>query len=195
MKRIHLKYEHDFVAINGSFGVSQHWLQGKVPKFFEYRSCALAALANILYYEHGDFRRNYLSKDNAIKILLELYQKIPPMPWGIPSIYFLKKPFIRYAASKGIHFRYHSFSGPFREKEVGEFIIKGLSKDHPMLLLTWNHPNKDFHNHWVTITGIEWDTSYRITVSNWGKRKKYSLKEYLKGKTLYRELGFFDVLE
>lgn len=193
MGRIALKFEEDFVRIDGSFGVSQHWLRKRVPKFFENRSCALAALANILYYENGELRRKKLTKKEAIKILLELYRLIPPRPWGLPSAKVFYRKFIAYAASKGTKLKYIPFRGRYRTEEVREFIGEGLASDHPVLILTWNHPHRDFHNHWMTVTGMEeTGKGTEITVSTWGKRKNYSLEEYLKGKSLHREILYFE---
>lgn len=185
-----LKYEEDFVNIAGSFGVSQHWLKGAVPDFYRNRSCALAALVNVLYYESGDLRRRGSTRKEARRLLEELYRRIPPRPWGIPFFRTLRRKFITFAGELGLDLDYVPFRGSFTEGEVGEFLKKALGEDHPVLLLTWNHPMKDFHNHWVTITGYD-DATATLTVSNWGRRREYSLREYLKGTGMYRGMGYF----
>ena len=72
-------------------------------------------------------------------------------------------------------------------------ILEALEKNHPLLLLTYNHKNRHFHNHWITITGLlEKDEKDYFIASNWAKRRIYSLEDYLLSHSLYKSLGYFE---
>lgn len=177
--------ELKFFTIQGHYGVWQAWM--RKSSYVIQRSCGLAALLNVLIYEQV---LSVKTIDQARFYLEELSTPILPRPWGIVRFSTLYQLFNRISPKK---YRLVRLKGPFSLEKMAGFIQEGLGKNHPLLLLTFNHKSPSFHNHWVTITGIKKDKDdYTLVTSNWGQRRLYSLKDYLESPSLYRGLGYFE---
>ena len=188
------------VDIGDNFGGKQTWLYetGKLNKFWADRSCGVVAAANTIKYlseNHPDKRDLYFGegKDDYIELMEELYKYLQPRVWGIPTISKMGKALERFSAGKGISIKSNYCSWVIDSDEGSRFIRQGLFSNSPVLLLTWNHSDKQFRNHWVTVTG--WDVIYGeeyMTVSNWGEKKTYSYRDWVMGKSLYKGAIYFE---
>lgn len=186
--------------IGDSFGGKQNWLseKGVLTKFWSDRSCGVVAAANIIKFmseNHPDKGNLYQGseKDDFINLMIELYKYLTPKVWGIPTISKMGNGIESYSRDRGVNVKIHYCSWLIDSDEGSKFIRQGLASNSPVLLLTWNHSDKDFRNHWVTVTG--WDIIYGeeyMTVSNWGERKTYSYRDWIMGKSLYKGAIYFE---
>jgi len=185
--------------IEGSFGGKQNWLleHGITSKFWADRSCGVVAAANLIKFiseNHLDKRNLYQgqTKDDYIQLMSELYKILSPRIWGIPSLTKMEKGIMKYSKERGISLVSSKNTWLFDMEEGSKFIRQGLALNSPVLLLTWNHSDKNFKNHWITITG--WDIVYGeeyMTVSNWGQKRVYSYKEWAIERSLFKGAIYF----
>lgn len=186
-----LKNYKNFVNIEGSFGVNQHWLELFLSKKKSSRSCAVAAMANLIEYELRD-SINYNNRNKVVDLMLQLYKIIKPQVWGVPFMRYIFKGLKRYSMRNNLNVEMVKFKGKFTLKSVEDFLIKAIENDSPPLLLTWNHPDGAFKYHWITITRIFYkDNKTYINFSSWGDNYTRDLEEYLNSKSLHRELAYF----
>lgn len=179
------KIELNFPRIEGHYGVHQAWMGENT--YISNRSCGLAGLLNILIYEKIV---SVTSVEEAAAYLNAMVKPWLPRPWGIPSFSILQTLMERFCPKT---YRLVLYKGKFTVPEVKHFILEALEKNHPLLLLTYNHKNRHFHNHWITITGLlEKDEKDYFIASNWAKRRIYSLEDYLLSHSLYKSLGYFE---
>lgn len=180
--------------IEGSYGGQQSWLKSFMVKnqFWADRSCGVTAAANlIMYLSRSDDNLYQLyqgtSKEDFVELMRELYPFLRPRVYGIPTLSKIKRGILSYAYSKGVRLRCEMESWVWDVDEGSDFIIRMLEKNRPVLLLTWNAANREFRNHWITVTGMsQINEDLEMTASNWGRRRSYSYKGWIKDKALLR---------
>lgn len=183
-----------------SYGGRQSWfLEGQRGEYLAQRGCGIIAASHALLYL-GFTREAYadlwpgspLTRDHYMAYLRDLTQHLYPTYAGI----FLPRQMIRgvqhFARSKGLTLNPHLYRGSWREEEIFEFIHGGIRENTPVLLLTWNHHDLSFRNHWVSITGIGLEEDKRMLIaSNWGIRYRYALANWVRGFSIHRSLIYF----
>lgn len=200
MQRIDLKNHEDFINIEGNYGAYQNWIftQNIRKKFWADRSCGLAAAGNLAYYltrNHGKTLYTYedLTIKNFSLFLNDISKFIKPRVYGIPTIAYMKKGFIKFARANNVRVKAETVNMNLSHSFIVEFIKNALRKDYPILMLTWNTSESHLKNHWVTITGFFKDkegTNFIVT-SNWGRREVFNLDKWLKERSLYKGLIYF----
>lgn len=203
--------QKDFLALGDYYGGYQDWLGAdilggkKIGPFYRNRACGVVAANNVAIYlalnskdKEGLFPRKVLTWENYIWNMRDLYDKIRPKWWGIPTLFSLAWRFQAFAKRRGIRLRpYYKKLAWFgtEEREVVNYLIDGLSHNSPVLLLTWNvsRPDlKDLKYHWVTITGLyRQGGQYFILTSNWARPKTYNLSRWIQMPSLYKGLVYF----
>ena len=125
----------------GGYGYNQHHLTGKLAS----RACAVAALANVLVYEVEEL----LDSDakNPEEWLLRLARLLRPKIYGVPTMRTFMRGARRAGARFGLSLEPFLYRGPFDAQSVARFIAEGLTANHPILLLTWNHTESLFRYH------------------------------------------------
>lgn len=169
----------------GGYGYNQHLLTGKLAS----RACSVAALANVLVYEMEEL----LDSDakNPEEWLLRLARLLRPKIYGVPTMRTFMRGARRAGARFGLSLEPFLYRGPFDAQSVARFIAEGLTANHPVLLLTWNHKESLFRYHWLTITAIATEgQDFRLTVSTWGRKREVLLSQYLSSKSRYRRLFY-----
>lgn len=166
-------------------------MEGAWSKFYVYRSCGLAALANVLAYEGGRFS---LSDQEAKDLMDSLMKVLRPRPWGIVGLGLLNHALRKLGIFMGQAYYIQVHKGKAYGKEAYDFIRKNIQEDHPVLVLNTNHPIKAFHNHWITVTGLEEvDGVDYVLFSSWGKRYKVPFDDLFHKKSLFRRMGVIKI--
>lgn len=200
MEKINLKNHENFVDIEGSYGAYQGWLftEKFKKKFWSDRSCGVAAAGNVAYYLDKNHHKNLydyesVNRRNFSLFLNKIYSYIRPRPYGIASIYSMKRGFLRFARSKNVDLRAETIKANSSKKMIIEFIKRGLKDDYPIMMLTWNTRERHLRYHWVTITGYYRDRQGRnfIVTSNWARREVFSLDKWIDEKSFYKGLIYF----
>ena len=194
-----MELEKEFFKIDKYYGGKQEWLHesGYISKKKADRSCGVAAAANLVLYlarENPEFRRLYdgKNKEDYIELMRKLYTFLKPRFYGVPTIRKMRNGILNFAASKGILLKPYSKIWIFSKKDSSDFIKKAILQGHPVLLLTWNFPDPQLKNHWVTVTGWnEKDGEEFIMVSNWGYRRTYSYTKWNNEKSLFKGALYF----
>jgi hypothetical protein len=189
----------EWFKIDKWYGGKQEWLHevAYISKKKSDKSCGVAAAANIIQYlakENPEFQSLYNgnSKEEYIELMIGLYTFLKPRFFGIPTIRKMKKAILNFAASKQIHLKARSKIWIFNQKDRSNFIKEAILKGHPVLLLTWNFPDPQLKNHWVTVTGWEEiDGEEFIIVSNWGYKKTYSYTKWMNERSFYKGALYF----
>ena len=201
-EQMKLEKADELLEIEGRhYGAEQSWLSKTegISKFFSDRSCGVAAAANVMMYLSGT-REEYKSlfdasrkQDDVSKQMKQLYGKLRPTVYGVPTLGSMSRGVRAYAHSKGLDLKVITSAGNMNQNELISFIIQGLENDSPVLLLTWNHLDKDFSYHWVTVTGFYTDENDKkhMVVSNWGRKKVYDIEKYSGIKSLYKGAMYF----
>ena len=180
--------------VEGSYGGQQSWLKEFKIKnqFWADRSCGVTAAANLIMYlsrTRKELSALYqgTSSDEFVGLMKELYPFLKPRVYGIPTLTKMRQGIQRFAYSRGIRLSFYMESWVWDVNDGSDFIIRMLELDRPVLLLTWNSSNREFRNHWVTVTGmVKKKDGYDLIVSNWGRRKIYSYEEWIRDKALLR---------
>lgn len=180
--------------VEGSYGGQQSWLKTFKIKnqFWADRSCGVTAAANLIMYlsrtrkELSALYRGTTSED-FVGLMKELYPFLKPRVYGIPTLTKMRQGIQKYAYSRGIRLSFYMESWIWDVDEGSDFIIRMLELDRPVLLLTWNSSNREFRNHWITVTGmISKKEGFDLVASNWGRRRVYSYEEWIRDKALLR---------
>ena len=197
---INLKDYRNFVNIEGNYGAYQNWLYtGKLKKkFWADRACGVAAAGNVAYYlTENHNKKLYPYNDITIKnftlFLNDISKHIKPRFYGIPTLYHMRRGFIKFAMSKGINLRSETISMRSKDDSIVVFIKRALRDDYPLMMLTWNTKQAHLKYHWVTITGYFRDNKGNnfVTTSNWGRREVFNLDRWLAEKSFYKGLIYF----
>lgn len=192
---VYLKGDRDFVTIDRRYyGGDQDWLseEKQISKFWSDRACGVIAACNIFYYMSKPAEAEITKKDFVDQAVL-LYKFITPRVYGIPTVGVMKRGVRRYAKTQGMDVISYSLVKPKDLMETTEFIKGGLTKNSPILMLTWNTKLPNLIYHWVTITGyyMESNNKHYITISNYGIRETISLDQWVQEKSIYKGLLYF----
>lgn len=186
--------EEKLLIVEDSYGGQQGWLKSLKVKnqFWTGRSCGVTAAANLVMYlarsdDNMKALYNGTTKEDFVNLMKELYPFLKPRVYGIPTLTKMKRGVQRYAYSKGVRLRCGMESWIWDVDEGSDFISRMLQQNRPVLLLTWNSSNRDFRNHWITVTGmLESSEGFDLISSNWGRRRVYSYEGWIKDKALLR---------
>lgn len=189
----------EFFQIDGWYGGKQEWLfeSGYTSKKKSDKSCGVAAAANLLLYlsrEKPELEMLYKgnNKEDYIELMIKLYTFLKPRFYGIPTLRKMKRGILNFIETKGVKLRPSSKIWIFKQKDETSFIKNAILKGHPVLLLTWNSPDPQFKNHWVTVTGWEEkDGEDFMVVSNWGYRKSYSYNKWINEGSIFKGALYF----
>ncbi len=177
------------------YGGYQGWLTAAgVSKFFADRACGVTAACNMLAYlsrrpgMEGLWPHD-LTANGFNAAQKELYGYLKPRPWGIFTVGKLIRGVERYARDRGVPLR------AVRRGRIAmqDYIADGLSRDCPVLLLTWNTPIRELRFHWVTATRLyDGGDGVKVVTSNWAKRKEYDFRAWMEGRSLHRGAVWFE---
>lgn len=145
------------------------------------------------YHNKPLYFYNNLSLRNFTLYLNEIFLFICPRIYGIPTLYHMKRGFIKFAKSKNIEVQAVEINIKLPKQEVIELLKKALKNNYPVMMITWNTKNTNLRNHWITITGFYLDQNNNnfIITSNWSKRQIYNFDDWLKEKVMYKGLLYF----
>ena len=201
IEKINLIDNEKFIPIeNKYYGGYQNWLftESMTKKFWADRSCGVVAASHCAYYlsrYHNKPLYSYkdISLESFTFYLNEVSKFICPRVYGIPTLYHMKKGFIKFAKYKNIKVESKQIDIKLPKKTLINLLKKALKDNYPVMMITWNSKNLHLKNHWITITGfyVDEDNNNFIITSNWGKREVYNLDEWLKEKVIYKGLLYF----
>lgn len=195
-----INYEKFIPIENKYYGGYQNWLftQSIAKKFWADRSCGVVAAAHCAYYLSKYHNKDlYPYTDISLKTftlyLNEISKFICPRIYGIPTLYHMKKGFIKFARSKNIKVEAREIDIKLAKQTIIKLLKNALKNNYPVIMITWNSKNPSLKNHWITITGfyIDEDDNTFIVTSNWGKREVYSLDNWLEERAIYKGLLYF----
>jgi len=184
------------------YGGWQGWLTDEgISQFFADRSCGVTAAANVFHYMAHNvsgmsnlYRRNGTSRAQFSAFQREVYDYLSPAVWGIPTLSTMISRVENFASSQNVALTANRDSSAWNATNVRNYIARGLNRERPVMLLTWNSPIPDLSMHLVTITRI-YDSggSTKILTSNWGNQTEYDFTTWVNGATsLYRAVIFSD---
>lgn len=202
----YLRDHKDFIKVdNIHYGGYQDWLfsEGYISKYWSNRSCGVIAASNTLLYmsrfaNRIEGSKEYtITKEGFVDFALYLYKFIRPRFYGIPTVAVMINGIKKYAKKMNFEIVPFILENPNTKLEVIRYIKRGLSRNYPIMMVTWNTSIKDLKNHWVTITGYYSTKSgdHYILTSNWGKEEVFSLDQWLDEKSFYKGLVYFRILE
>ncbi|MDR1766720.1 MAG: hypothetical protein LBR77_11780 [Lachnospiraceae bacterium] len=93
-----------------------------------------------------------MSKSEFSSFQMDLFRLLRPWVWGVPSAFWFGALLRKYARQRGVDLRPVRRRGRWGPDNVRSYIMEGLGKNRPVLLLTWNSPIKEMRYHWVTVT-------------------------------------------
>lgn len=196
-----ISLELPFIMIGSSYGGRQQWLQqhGYATRFGADRSCGPTVGANIAYcLAINDLSKRALCGEEPLteahytEVLYAIYGYMRPKWYGVPSLRHFTRGMQRYAASKGIALK-PVLPKSWDKMALVQHIQSGLEAGCPVALVTWNSKIKDFHNHWITITGLHIvGDVITIITSNWGERRTYDFNAWYSARSLYQKVVYFE---
>ncbi len=199
-------------ALGSHYGVFQQWMaepqlgNRKLGPMATGQSCAMAAAVNTAAYLSAKKETaGLLATDDTpsadklalTRLMREFFDRFSPKPWGVPLASLVARPFVKWAAERGVFLRARQLEQPLvkgqKAKEVAmRFIEKGLSLDTPVLMVNWLTYTPELRWHWVTITRAYYEEGENyITVSNWGQQRTYSFDKLYQNRTSYRAFVYF----
>ena len=191
----------NFIPIESEYyGGYQKWLftEKMTKKFWADRSCGVVAASHCAYYLSKYHKKplysyNDLSLRSFTLYLNEISKFICPRVYGIPTLYHMKKGFIKFARSKNIKVEAFEINIKLPKQVILDLLKKALKNNYPVMMITWNTKNPYLRNHWVTITGfyVDQNNNNFIITSNWSKRQVYNFDDWLKEKVMYKGLLYF----
>ena len=151
----------------------------------------------MLRHNNNKKDQNYLniSKDNFLAYSMEIYKFIKPKFYGIPTVSVMKKGLKRFAKSINLEFKSYELINPSNAFQTVQFIKRAMTKNKPVMMITWNTNTKNLKNHWVTITGYYKDLSGEnfVVTSNWGRKEVFSIDKWLEDRSVYKGLLYFNI--
>lgn len=185
----------EFVPIVDSekvcYGGHQQWLTAKgVSQFFADRACGVTAATNVLSY-FGALKSNDFESFNALQ--LRLYHELTPALWGIPSITTLSRRLETASIKIGIPLK--AVAGPvgWSKDNVLNYVVAGLNRNSPVLIVSWDSQIRGLKLHWSTITCVYEDPKgIKMVVSNWGEQKTYDFDFWVTEMSHYKGVVYFE---
>ncbi len=193
------------------YGGYQNWLMDEgVSQFYADRSCGVTAITNMLVYmaQNMPDKANLLSttvkqsmdagiitikKSDYSALQKSVYKQIIPVVWGVPTIHTIVERVQNFALKRGVKLKAVKNSKTWSEPNIRDFIARGLNKNCPVLLLTWNTSITDLNLHWVTITRLfETETGTKMVTSNWGHKQIFDFSAWVNGPSLHKGLVYFE---
>ncbi len=191
-----------FVPIyeNGNilYGGYQNMLGSKgVSKFYRDRSCVVTAFTNAYFYlYHKDIEKIDYNLYNDYHYYF--FRKIKPWVNGVPTAGSLARRVDRINNDFGINLKSNILNESLihrrpMAKKI-DFIERALQSDSPPIFINWLSPNiKVMIHHGVCITELnKVKDDYEIVVSSWGRRYKFSLREFTRQLRTYSGLIYFE---
>jgi len=182
------------------YGGHQGWLMNEeISKFWADRSCGVTSAANTLYYmaKNTEGKSNLypystITRLDFSKFQRELYDCISPSICGIPFVEAMISRIEKYAKKKDVQLKANLMNLKWNDISVGNYILQGLNKNRPVMLLTWNSKTPSLTMHWVTVTRIYEDDTTKIVTSNWGGKREYDLSYWINDSSVYKGVIYFD---
>ena len=201
--RYELKDVDEILNIEGFFGGDQQWFEDILnSNYLTKKGCSVIAMTNYFIYI-ANTKREYaklvpenllgkrITKTEYIKFADMLSTFLKPKIYGVPFLFPMNNGIRKYAKKNGMSLVAQNYNFTWKIRNIVTYIIGAIANGYPVLMLTLNHKNPDVKFHWVTITSIYYDDSWKIECSNWGTKRVYDLEKWFKEKSLYKGLIYY----
>lgn len=201
--RYELKDVDRILNIEGFFGGDQQWFEDVLhSNYLTKKGCSVIAITNFFIYiantkkEYAklvpeNFIDSPITKTDYIKFADKLSTFVKPKIYGVPFLFPMNIGIRKYAKKNGMSLVAQNYNFTWKIRNIVTYIIGAIANGYPVLMLTLNHKNPDVKFHWVTITAIYYDDSWKIECSNWGAKRVYDLEKWFKEKSLYKGLIYY----
>ena len=183
-----------------TYGGHQKWLTALgIRSFYADRSCSVTAVTNLLIYMSQRypealefFKVDDLTQEAYNMRQLEVYERLSPKLWGVPTLNKVVSVVERFSSARGRALSTARTEMSWTFENVRDYLVEGLNQDCPVLMVSWNSKTPDLALHWVTVTCVyESASGTQFVTSNWAKCRSYDLKKWVEEDSLYKAVVYF----
>lgn len=162
-------------------------------KSLDNRSIAVSNMFLYLAEEHEKYRCFFEEGVDANGFRVFHKEMKKNLGIGVVTVLQMNRKIKKYSNKKGKKLHFMKNYWKWNLESIYEYIKSGIFSNSPILMITWNFPEKDFRNNWIFIIGLKKyeDNTVSILVIDKGERKEYSLNDWIEGKSLYKGLMYY----